>query len=516
MDYPRLRVMSPAGRATVFRVTQIFAFGLALATVVCGAGCGDDDHRGGVDSSTAVALHPKGRWLVDTNGRVAILHGFNLDGVRAPFLPQTTGFSDDDARFLADHGFNVVRLGFMLRALLPQPGVLDRDYLEKYAQAADLLARHGIFTLVDFHQDNFDSGHGWPDWMFPNGDPTNEGPPAWDSLWRDDPLPTGLGIQEEVAAAWAAVAERFRDHQMVVGYDLFNEPQAGATIPPNCPLSLCNTLDRDLLTPFYRKIVAAIRAVDPRTPIFLNPGVQAQVAGVYIGAVGDPSTVLSIHVYCAPAAIYFFLNGHPLDDATQDVQCPPNETKAFKILEDYTAQTAMPAVVSEFGAEYGTSGYHRVAELMDEHMVGWMAWTYAHVPGQYSDQALVLDAFQPLTDDNIRQERMQYLDRPFPRFIAGTPVRWSFDLAAGRFELEYSTLPADGELSPSALTELYIPERHFPGGYCVAADGARQTTSAQPSLVTLRNQPGTASVTVAITRRSAATGCNSPAQVVTQ
>jgi endoglycosylceramidase len=56
------------------------------------------------------------------------------------------------------------------------------------------------------------------------------------------------------------------------------------------------------------------------------------------------------------------------------------------------------------------------------------------------------------------------LARPYPRAVAGTPLRWRFDPASRAFELEY--VATDGE------TEVFIPPRHYPAGYEVRVEGA--------------------------------------------
>jgi endoglycosylceramidase len=86
----------------------------------------------GIASTSAAAASPApapvshaGRWIVDASGRVVIDHGFNVVAKVAPYEPAATGFSADDAQFLASHGFTAVRLGVLLEGIEPQPGVFD-------------------------------------------------------------------------------------------------------------------------------------------------------------------------------------------------------------------------------------------------------------------------------------------------------------------------------------------------------------------------------------------------------
>src|SRR5439155_1111277 len=52
-------------------------------------------------------------------------------------------------------------------AVEPTPGAYDDAYLDHIADTVATLARHGILSLLDFHQDLYNerfAGEGWPDW----------------------------------------------------------------------------------------------------------------------------------------------------------------------------------------------------------------------------------------------------------------------------------------------------------------------------------------------------------------
>ncbi len=112
-------------------------------------------------------LSNTGRWLTDAGGRVVILHGFNMVYKQPPYQPSVTGFGADDADFLRRHGFNTVRLGLIYKAVEPLPGKIDHSYVRKVRATERMLAKRGIHSLIDFHQDLYNekfSGEGWPDW----------------------------------------------------------------------------------------------------------------------------------------------------------------------------------------------------------------------------------------------------------------------------------------------------------------------------------------------------------------
>lgn len=50
---------------------------------------------------------------------------------------------------------------------------------------------------------------------------------ALDNFWANTPAPDGIGLQDHYAKAWAFVANRFKDEPDVIGYDLMNEPFPG-------------------------------------------------------------------------------------------------------------------------------------------------------------------------------------------------------------------------------------------------------------------------------------------------
>ena len=119
-----------------------------------------------------------GRWVTDATGRVVIVHGINMVYKLPPYYPAAAGFGNDDAAFLQSVGFNAVRVGVIWKAVEPEPGVYDDGYLNRIAQTVATLARHGIVSLLDFHQDLLNElfqGEGVPDWAVQSRRPTQPG-----------------------------------------------------------------------------------------------------------------------------------------------------------------------------------------------------------------------------------------------------------------------------------------------------------------------------------------------------
>jgi endoglycosylceramidase len=220
-----------AGETIRFFTRSLALACLILVPALCAA----------AQASPLPRLGHRGRWITDALGRAVIVHGINMVDKRPPYYPGAVGFGDDDAAFLARIGFNAVRIGVIWKAVEPRPGVYDDRYLARIAATVTALARHGVYSLLDFHQDMYNElfqGEGAPAWAIEDdglppaarrGFPGNyETMPAlqhaYDHFWANSPGPGGVGLETRYAAAWRHVARRFAGLPSVLGYELFNEP----------------------------------------------------------------------------------------------------------------------------------------------------------------------------------------------------------------------------------------------------------------------------------------------------
>jgi len=270
-------------------------------------------------AAPVLPLDHAGRWITDATGRVVILHGINMVYKLAPYAPDATGFGEDDARFLAAEGYDTVRVGVIYKALEPMPGVYDEAYLTRIARTVATLARHGIVSLIDFHQDMYNErfqGEGWPDWaVFDDGLPAEPKrgfsqnylfmtalQRAYENFWANVEGPGGVGIQDRYDAALAHVAKRFRGNAAVLGYDVMNEPWPGTAWqdcidPAGCPASDTKLGD------FTAKAIAAIRTTVPDHLVFYEPYVLFDFGGgTTIGPFADKHLGFSFHSYCLTAS----------------------------------------------------------------------------------------------------------------------------------------------------------------------------------------------------------------------
>lgn len=470
-------------------------------------------------SSTVLAapaqpLGHAGRWITDAQGRVVILHGFNTVVGNETLLPRDIGMKASDAKWLAQHGFNTIRLGIYYARVEPSPGHFDASYLTDFLRVQRELAARGIFTLVDMHQDQFNRqfGHGppppslpsrgVPDWMvktdgvpstqagYPSGylfDPALNR--AYDNFWADFAAPDGRSVQAHYARGWQFVIARFRDRPWVLGYDLFNEPWPGSASascsnPAGCP---SGGFDQTLLTPFFQRMVAAARAADPNHLAFYEPNLLFDYgAATGVGDPGDDGAGFTFHDYCLAVLV-------PSGQPSQD-QCRIDEAMAMANADAHAKRTGDALLMSEIG--FDPAAAYRIAALADQHMVSWQWWDYYPA--------------------NIGFSRPNWpaLIRPYPQLVSGTPIAWSYDPDSKRFAFTYSTKRAAGRgavvaRTPSGArfperspTEIFIPQLQYSHGYRVRVTGASIASAPTAGRLVVCSAPGAERVTVTVTPRT--------------
>jgi endoglycosylceramidase len=173
-------------------------------------------------------LTHSGRWFIDDRGRVVILHGVAVMDFGPAHLPATF-FHEHDAAFLAQHGFDVVRVGMNWSGIEPQPGVINPVYVNSIRATVRTLARHRIYSILDLHQDEYGPAvgvDGAPAWAtLTDGAPnTTQGPGvgyfvnpalerAFDNLWANTAGPGGIGVADRYAALVAALGPVFHSER---------------------------------------------------------------------------------------------------------------------------------------------------------------------------------------------------------------------------------------------------------------------------------------------------------------
>jgi endoglycosylceramidase len=426
----------------------------------------------------APPLGHEGRWITDAHGRVVILHGLNMVYKRPPYYPKAAGFGADDARFLQRHGFDAVRLGVIYKGVEPRPGRYRDSYIRKVANTQRVLARHGVFSLIDFHQDMYNEkfqGEGWPDWAVQddglpnprNGFPGNylSNPALWrafDHFWANDAV-GGVRLLNAYAAAWRHVARKFRGDDRILGYDILNEPFPGSQLGACANPVGCPAFDTGPLATMTRRTTRAIRKVDRRHIVWQEPLVTFDFGSqTHLPHIGANSG----------------LSFHPYGCLTPGPNCRSAAALVFDNADDVAKTTDRALLDTEFGATDDIQTINWSTALADEHMVSWLEWAYCGCKDPTGSippivEALVKNPARPPRAGNVKHAKLKALDRPYPQAVAGTPTRFSYERAGRRFSLRYSTRAPSGHRLPSGTeTVVYVPRVHYRHGYRVAVMGA--------------------------------------------
>jgi endoglucanase len=260
-------------------------------------------------------------------------------------------FTEADAGFIRSLGHNLVRLPFNYRHFEDDmnPMVIRDSGFKPLDRAIRLCADQGIYTILDLHAA---PGYQNQDWHSDN--------PTHQALFWDH-----KHFQDRTVWLWEVLADRYKDNPWVAGYNLLNEPSDPT---------------RERLDPFYRRVVSAIRAVDPAHIIFLEGDHFSRDFSPF----GDPlpNTVYAIHNYAVPG----FIEGGDYPGHSW------GEYFDRAVLRDqflhtcrYMFENGTPIWVGEFGPVY-TGDLQKDAmryrllqdqlSIYQEFGIHWSLWTY--------------------------------------------------------------------------------------------------------------------------------------------
>jgi endoglucanase len=240
--------------------------------------------------------------------------------------------AEEDIRFIKAAGFNTVRVPLHWR-LFVEPGEAQADRFE--GQGWYLLDRlvqwcreSGLRVIIDLHAApggqtgvNHDDGTGFPLTFYV---------PRYRRL---------------TVALWRALAARYRDESVILGYDLLNEP-----ISPYSDEDYLNPR----LEPLYREIVAAIRSVDTNHLVLLA-GAQWSTSFAVFDRPFDANALYTYHKFWAT----------PARDALQSYL---NFSNRWKV----------PLLIGETG-ELTDDWNDSFRRLNERFGIGWCFWPYKNL-----------------------------------------------------------------------------------------------------------------------------------------
>lgn len=340
----------PAMPMSRFFVRLTLSFTLASAAMISAA----------PPPPASAYVRAEGRQLIDPSGQPLVLRGTNLGNWLLPegymFTFKRTGspqqidtafaellgdlgaarfwhawqehyITEADIRFIQATGANHVRVPFNWR-LLVTPDYPHRMEGPGWARLDDVIRwcrDAGLYVVLDLH--------GAPDGQTGANIDDSRGRPL---LFESD------AAADLTVELWEAIATRYRDETIIAGYDLLNEP-------------IAHYFDTERYNPrlldLYRRLVTAIRAIDPHHTLFLG-GAQWNTNLAMLGAPIAPNLVYTFHLYWdepVQASIQRFL--------------------------DVREQHDVPLYLGESG-ENTDDWIETFRTLLDTHDIGWAFWPY--------------------------------------------------------------------------------------------------------------------------------------------
>ncbi len=436
-------------------------------------------------SDPAPAPAPLPRFVTDAQGRALVLHGINVANSSKGAEDRHPAITEDDVdRIALDWGMNFVRYLIFWDAVEPAQGSYDTAYLDEVAERLDWFAERGVHVVLDMHQDVYSAAFccdGAPPWAIRDDGAAFSEQPEWYLNYLQPAVRASFDnffeydgdhpdLQDSYAAAWRAVAERFRDHPAVLGYDLMNEPHAGSRFDALEALGLGTSedspspaFDRELLGPFYQRVIDAVREVDADAWIFFEPryGAPGNGSPSFLPVLVDPRPGEDRLVY-APHLYSVWLEAGGSYGESDSVVADWEASRTAEL----ELQRA-PLVLGEWGlnldAERAEAFVLDVLDLADRMTAGWAYWSYD--PSSWG----------PMLGDGTDAWSVDYLVRPYPRAVAGAPVAFAFDVGTRVF-----TLTVERRAGASGPTEIHVPRaRLYPEGFDVEVDDAPGTFSSE-------------------------------------
>jgi endoglucanase len=232
-----------------------------------------------------------------------------------------------DIHFIKSLGLNSVRVPFNYRLFISddEPERIRTENFKYLDNVIKWCKQEQVYVILDMHcapggqtGDNIDDSYGYP-YLF------------------ESPL-----AQKQAAMLWKAIAKRYANEPIVVGYDLLNEP-----IPHFFDQKHFNPL----LEPVYKKIVAAVREADKNHICFLG-GAQWDGNFSVFGSPFDSKLAYTWHRYW----------------------CDTTDGEAKQYI-DFRAKYNTPIWLGESGenTDAWVAGFRRMCERNN---IGWCFWPY--------------------------------------------------------------------------------------------------------------------------------------------
>jgi hypothetical protein len=262
--------------------------------------------------------------------------------------------ADADISFLAQQGFNVVRIPFNYRHFEDdlKPGQWLESGFQQLDRVIGLCRKYGVWAVLDLH-------------AAPGAQARDQNA---GSAYGEAYLWNHREFLDRTVALWAEIARRYAGDAAVAGYNLLCEP-----VTANVPL----------LNEFYLAIIRAIRKVDANHLIMLDPNLWARdIASLHDELFADPQVIPAVHHYYSESPSFARLTSYPtvVDGKSFD------RAALEKTLDGKYDQRriARPVMVAEFGVSRSDPQPFAVqlaitrdlVSIFEEKGWSWSMWCY--------------------------------------------------------------------------------------------------------------------------------------------
>jgi endoglucanase len=274
--------------------------------------------------------------------------------------------TEDDFFFLESLGMNGVRLNVNYRHFESDedPFHYFESGFDRINKVIDWCGKHGIYVVLDLHAVQ---GYQNSDWHSDNSS-------RHSFFWHNKQF------QDRFVALWEEFARRLKDNPVIAGYGVMNEPLTGEFLGR---FDDNHQPEWSVINRIYRRVVNAIRAIDPDHIIYL----EGDLFSVKFSGMDAPfaeNLVYSSHNYNAstlgPGRYPGMINGEWWDTARQE--------KHFLVDMEGTSfcqKHQVPLWVSEFGAVCSADpeevpdrlrALDEQMDMFDKYGAHWSLWNY--------------------------------------------------------------------------------------------------------------------------------------------
>ncbi|CAH8288193.1 unnamed protein product, partial [Heterobilharzia americana] len=165
--------------------------------------------------------------FTDSRGFTKLFRGFNSISKSFPWY-KIQALNRTQMRMFKDWGINVIRLQVMWSGLFPARSVINSTYLDQIEKIIKLSGEHGIYLILDMHQDVLSSRYGTYDgiplWLI---DQFKRPPASLQYPWPYKMQRNSYMTMYRVPGITGVISGRFKEFSNVLGYELINEPPPG-------------------------------------------------------------------------------------------------------------------------------------------------------------------------------------------------------------------------------------------------------------------------------------------------